>query len=57
MKSNLKGVVAALAFFGLISTASADIVYINYAGTRRGPHHQRHQRGYFWSWRRRLPCC
>ena len=33
MKSNLKGVVAALAFFGLIPPALPDIVYINYAGT------------------------
>jgi hypothetical protein len=33
MKSILKGVVAALAFFGIVSTASAEIVYVTYSGT------------------------
>ena len=31
--ASVKGVVAALAFFGIISTASAEIIYVTYSGT------------------------
>jgi hypothetical protein len=33
MKSKLKSVVAASAFFGIVSTASAEVVYVTYTGT------------------------
>jgi hypothetical protein len=33
MKSKLKSVVAASAFFGIVSTASAEVVFVTYKGT------------------------
>ena len=31
--ASVKGVVAVLAFFGIVSTASAEVVYVTYSGT------------------------